>query len=315
VPGAIDLAAEALTQGVVATFVVELVIRLVPVEAPGARFHYRLAALAAPLAASAGFALAAPFRGDSWFMDTSVFSSVRWQAFRLGPIGARDAALAAGLAAGAVLLARDIARLLRHFRDERRHEAAPARLDPPAAARAIVEELSDRLGIRPPALLVVARDAHDLHCRGWRRPLVVVSAATLDALEADELRAALAHELAHIGHRDVLRAWLLLALRALQVFNPLAQVVGRRAAHELEWRADDRAAAVTGAPLALARGLIRAARGRRDDFLGISGRGRFRALEERCRRLLSAPPPPDAACRAEVALLWGGLLALLFFVR
>jgi Zn-dependent protease with chaperone function len=315
VPGAIDLAAEALAHGVVATFVVELVIRLVPVEAPAARFHYRLAALAAPLVAPVGFALAAPFRGAPWFMDATLFSSVRWQAFRLGPIGVRDAALAAGLAAGAVLLGRDLVRLLRHVRDERRHEAAAARLDPPPTARAIVEELSDTLGIRTPALLVVDHDAHDLHCRGWRRPLVVVSKTTLGALEADELRAALAHELAHIAHRDVLRAWVLLALRALQVFNPLAQAVGRRAAHELEWRADDRAAALTGAPLALARGLIRAARGRRDDFLGISGRGRFRALEVRCRRLLSTSPAPDAACRAEASLLWGGLLALLFFVR
>lgn len=314
-PGAIDLAAEALTQGIVATFVVELVIRLVPVEAPAARFHYRLAALAAPLVASAGFALAAPFRSAPWFMDATVFSSVRWQALRLGPIGVRDAALAAGLAAGTVLLARDLVGLLRHVRNERSPEAAPARPDPPPVARAIVEELSDRLGIRPPTLLVVDRDAHDLHCRGWRRPLVVVSTTTLAALEADELRAALAHELAHIGHRDLLRAWLLLALRALQLFNPLAQAVGRRAAHELEWRADDRAAAVTGAPLALARGLIRAARGRRDDFLGISGRGRFHALEERCRRLLSTLPAPDSACRAEVSLLWGGLLVLLFFVR
>lgn len=314
-PGAIDFAAEVLTQGGVATVVVELAIRLVPVEAPAARFHYRLAALAAPIVAAAGFALAAPFRADPWFADVAVFSSVRWQAFRVGPVGVRDAALAAGLAAGAALLVRDLARLVRHVRHERRHERPSDRLDPPPAVRALLGELSETLGIRPPALLVLDREAHDLHCRGWRRPVVVASAATLRALEPDELRAALAHELAHIAHRDVLRAWLLFTLRALQVFNPLAQAVGRRAAHELEWRADDRAAAVTGAPLALARGLVRAARGRRDDFLGISGRGRFRALEERCRRLLSASPASDARCRAEVALLWSGLLALLFFVR
>ena len=314
-PGASDLVAEVLTHGIVATLVVELAIRFVPVEAPAARFHYRLAALAAPVVATAGFALAAPFRSDSWFADAAVFSSARWQVFRLGPIGARDAALAAGFAAGAALLARDLVRLLRHLRHDRRHEAAAGRLDPPPAARAVIEELSGTLGIRPPALVVLDRDAHDLHCRGWRRPAVVVSATTLRALEPDELRAALAHELAHLSHGDVGRAWLLFALRALQVFNPLAQAVGRRVAHELEWRADDRAAAVTGTPLALARGLIRAARGWRDDFLGISGRGRFRALETRVRRLLAAPSAPDAGCRAEVSLLWIGLLVLLFFVR
>jgi Zn-dependent protease with chaperone function len=142
-----------------------------------------------------------------------------------------------------------------------------------------------------------------------------MSTGTLNAITDDELRTALAHELAHISHRDVSRNWFLLGLRAIQWFNPFAQAVGRRTAQELEWRADDRASALTDAPLALAHALVRCARRRGDQFLGLSGRGRLRMLEERCRRLMRRPEPPDAPWRLDLVLLWAGLATLLVFVQ
>jgi Zn-dependent protease with chaperone function len=179
----------------------------------------------------------------------------------------------------------------------------------------MVGHLAADAAIAPPALDLLATPAHTLHCRGWRRPRILVSASTLADLSGDELRAALAHEVAHIAHRDVPRAWLLLLLRALQWFNPVAQAVGRRIAQELEWHADDRARAITAAPLALAHALVRCARHRVDRFLGLSGHGRLRALEERCRRLMAPAPPLETAPRAHVLVLWLGLTTLLVLVR
>ena len=58
-------------------------------------------------------------------------------------------------------------------------------------------------------------------------------------LRPEGLRAALAHELSHVRHGDPLRDVVLAALRTLQWFNPVAQVVARRITQETEWRADD----------------------------------------------------------------------------
>jgi hypothetical protein len=101
-----------------------------------------------------------------------------------------------------------------------------------------------------------------------------------------------------VAQRDVIWGWIVLLLRATQWFNPLAQAVGRHAIRDIEWRADDRAVAATGAPLALASALLEYARRSGDRFLGLPGRGRLRAIEQRCRRLASSVSSPGsgAAC-------------------
>ena len=84
----------------------------------------------------------------------------------------------------------------------------------------------------------------------------------------------------------------------------------------LQARADDRAAHLTGAGLALARAIVVSAREHGDRFLGISGRGRLRSIEERCQRLMEpGPTERDAGRAGDIAALWAGLSMLLVFVQ
>jgi Zn-dependent protease with chaperone function len=158
-----------------------------------------------------------------------------------------------------------------------------------------------------------------LHYHGVSSPTIVAARGIADRLPADQLRAAIAHELAHVRRRDVVHGWILLALRLGQWFNPVAQVVGRRAVQEMEWEADRVAAQVTGEPLAIARALVSTARARDTEFLGLLGRSRISAVEERCQRLLALDPEAPTASRTswtpELALTALGLGVLLFFVR
>jgi Zn-dependent protease with chaperone function len=315
VGGATDLFAELLVHGLLATLIVESLVHWLPLHSPAARFPYRVSALLAPPLFTGLFAVAAPFRQEDWFQDLSLFVSARWDLIRIGPLDARSAALAAAAAAGALLLARDLLHAVRDAVRERRERASIPLAEPPEAVAVALESLSRGLGLATPAMDVLTSRHHTLHCRGWRTPRIVVSSGTLDALSEEELRAALAHELAHVAHGDVPRGWALLALRGLQWFNPLAQAMGRRAAQELEWRADDQAARATGGALPLARALLRCARHRGDQFLGLSGQGRFRTLEERCRRLMQGVAAPDGGSAREIAVLWTGLALLLVFVQ
>jgi Zn-dependent protease with chaperone function len=310
-----DLLAELLLHGLIAVFVVEGLLHWLPVETPEARLPYRLTALVAPIVFLVAFEILAPFRREEWFRDVSVFVSARWTHLPVGGTNVRTLALLPFALGGATLLLRDLAHAAQDAWQFRVAKATRAQVEPPARVTAPVRELATVLGLPEPVVEVIASPAHTLHCRGWRQARLVISSGTLSTLTDDELRAALAHELGHVRHRDVLRGWLLLGLRSLQWFNPFAQAVGRRAAQEMEWRADDQAASLTGMPLALAHALVRCARRRGDRFLGLSGQGRLRTLEERCRRLMRETPVTGQRCVLEIALLWIGLAGLLVLVQ
>jgi Zn-dependent protease with chaperone function len=302
-----------LVHGVVAALVVESVIQWQPIAAPRTRLAYRVTALLAPIL----LALVLPLLpSGSWWREAVLFDSRRWAQLHVAGIDVRAWGVGAAAIAGAALLIRDVIHAVSEAWRTADREASWPRLAAPSALLDEVASLSRRLGIAVPSLDVLVTPAHVLHCRGSRRPRIVISTGVLDTLPAPGLRAALAHELAHIAHRDVRRSWLLLLLRAMQWFNPLAQAVGRRAAQELEWRADDRAAHLTGAGLALARAIVVSAREHGDRFLGISGRGRLRSIEERCQRLMEPGPTDRDAWRAgDIAALWAGLSMLLVFVQ
>lgn len=70
---------------------------------------------------------------------------------------------------------------------------------------ALLEELARRVGIGPPELRVAHRGGVGAFTTGrlGGRPVVVVSAGLLARSDISELEAVLAHELAHVVHRDV----------------------------------------------------------------------------------------------------------------
>lgn len=115
--------------------------------------------------------------------------------------------------------------------------------------------------------------------RGGR---ILVSPELLRALDDDELRGILAHELAHLEARDVHVAFIAGFLRDLVAWNPIAHLSFRRLIADREVEADRRAAALTGNPLAVASGLVRLCemqRGRRfrKHALGVAfGGGRVK---------------------------------------
>ena len=318
---ATDLAAEVLAHGIVAAAAVQLLIRRLPVAAPALRLRYRLLALALPLLLAPAFLVLAPFRRDDWFTDLALFDSARWQRIEVAGLGLRDAGLALVAVLGLVLLLPDVVRLFVHWRRDLRAIRHHVPGDDPAAIRLRdeVAAIARQMEVRPPRLMVFDTPAAVLHCRGALRPTIVAARGIVERLEPDQLQAAIAHELAHMQRRDVWHSWALLALRAAQWFNPVAQVLGRRAVQETEWEADRVAAAVTGRPLSIARALVTSVRGRDTEFLGLLGRSRISAVEARCRRLVTMhrgadhPSPPHAWREPAVAAV--GLAVLLFFVR
>ena len=308
---------EVVLQSLVAALVVEALLRLWEVRSPHLRLTCRLAAFAGPLLLLPFFELLAPFRHADWFADGPALIATRHlAAFSLGGVGVDRLWPWPVWALGVLLLSRDLWPLL---------ALSPRR--PPSAAvdtskvEALVEKLAATAGVAPPRVVVVDAPGPVLLCVGVWRARLLVSAGLFELLDEGELRVAVAHELAHVRRHDVLASWVMLGLRVVQAFNPVAQVLGRSLAWETELRADADAVRWTGRPATLASALLKVFGRPGPTVLGGLGlsarlqRARAFAIETRCRLLLAPPEDPETE---PGPLLLGaaarGLATLLFFV-
>jgi len=311
---------QSLLHAAVAAGIIEVLIRQWRLARPAERLAFRLLALALPVVLPPLFHLIWPWRLETVFAETrAVFASTHWAGVQIGGLSAGALVVAGCAALGVSLCLRDLVPLARRPPGD----AATVRA-PDLVAR--VERLSARLGLRrPPVVVGLPHDRPVLFARGVRHPGLVVSRGVIARLDDEGLDAVLAHELAHLRHGDLWLGWMVMAVRLAQAFNPVVQVVGRAVVQELERRADDAAAMVTGRPGALADGMARlvaarvatggAAAAVDDPFAALARQGRLASLEARRRRLTGAWPPPAARWPAlRLSATAAAIATLLFFV-
>jgi Zn-dependent protease with chaperone function len=319
-------AGQAILHALVAAVVVETLLRLWRLTAPDERLALRLLVLACPLILTPAFAVIAPLRqGDAFRSGWALLAGDHWNQLRIAGHGCWDVTVAILAGAGLVLCLRDVVGFLVDRLRSESHPALPHADDEHVRLTALVRQVADAAGLPAPAVSLLRTATPVLLCAGVLRPQLILSTGTLRRLDADELRASLTHEMAHIAHRDTLLGWTLMGLRVAQLFNPVSQVVGRQAVQEVERRADAWAAA-TEQREALARALLKlSAKADGPSAPGapeglnlprrVAARAAQAELADRCDRLYELPtesPPGHAPAR--VAMVAVGLTALLFFV-
>jgi len=313
----VDFAAQSMMHGLVAALAVEALLRVWRARAPDDRLVLRSLGLWQPLVVTPAIVILAPQRaGDEFHERWALFASRHWGEIQVAGASLVELGLLLGAALGVALFLMDLVPLL----SGRRRPLPPA-APAPAELRAA---LADAGGEGRAALHFLEARACALFCAGALRPVLVVSRGALELLDPEELRAALAHELAHVARRDPAVSWLLMGARAVLFFNPVAQVVARALARDAEWRADGHA----GDRLALASALVKLHRAgqvrppparRTLPFAAALAeplrRVRSHDVEARCRRLLEPAAPPRLAFPAlRVALASASLGALAFLV-
>ncbi|WP_406700749.1 M56 family metallopeptidase [Singulisphaera sp. Ch08] len=174
----------------------------------------------------------------------------------------------------------------------------------------LVERLRREIGIRC-HIQVVSCEAKLGPCvLGLVWPTIVLPLAFMTGLQADELRAILAHELEHIRRRDYLWNLVQLLVESLLFFNPVVWWLGRQVRIEREACCDAAAVALTGRPLDYSRALAGWAERSSTAAphavaVAWGGPRHLSPLRERILRILR----PGERPRARIS--WGGLLVLL----
>ncbi|HEU0107643.1 MAG TPA: M56 family metallopeptidase, partial [Vicinamibacteria bacterium] len=144
---------------------------------------------------------------------------------------------------------------------------------------------------------------------GWLRPAILLPAATMAGLTAEQLEAILAHELAHVRRYDYLASLLQSAVETILFYHPAVWWVSHRMRVERELCCDDEAVAACGNPIEYARALAGLEALRPAPRLAPAATGG--PLFERVARLVAAPSAHGLrASRGATALLGCAVLAL-----
>lgn len=165
---------------------------------------------------------------------------------------------------------------------------------PDGPARRALDELTAAAGMDRPVRLG--------HCPRLSGPAalpgreIVVPERVAGDLDADELRAVLAHELAHVARGDATALLLIEGVRRLLFFQPLVHLAAGRAGEAAEACSDEWVRRLGLGP-SLAGGLLTVARRMRRERgrLLVAGLSRGKGLGDRVRRLLE---PAEASDRS-----------------
>jgi Zn-dependent protease with chaperone function len=317
-----DLLAQGIFHSLVAALFIEALVRSWAVNHPAQRVALRLVALVYPLFIFPALVLLFPHRGDEAFRDAALLSGRRWSDVPFLGLDLHRVFVVSLTASGLLLLLIDVVSLLRTLR---RGRPPPARLDGPRAAALDAALAPLSLGGARPPVVYLDRAGPSIFCAGVRRPAIYLTRGAIDLLDAGELRAALAHELAHLSRRDPERSWVMLGLRCAMGWNPTFQVLARTLARDAERLADERGVELGGDRLALASALLKLHRatggmdGRRTLFFGgaLAGtlrRARSHDLERRVRELIEPAPALLPLPWLRLGLAATSMTGLLYFV-
>ncbi|HET7436155.1 MAG TPA: M56 family metallopeptidase [Thermoanaerobaculia bacterium] len=164
-----------------------------------------------------------------------------------------------------------------------RRDAVPAS----AAWQQTARRLSHSIGLTRAVRLLESAAVEVPSVIGSLRPVILIPAATLTGLTAEQLEMVLAHELAHIRRHDFFVNLLQALVETLMFYHPAVWWISHCVRVEREHCCDDLALAVCGNPLQYARALTRLEE-LRADALPIAVAANGGSLLERIRRIAGA---------------------------
>lgn len=242
---------QAFFHSLVASAIVEIAMKNWKIGSPSVRQKFLLVAIVFPIFSFPLYQLANPARGTVYFRMGALFDSGRWlnlDVLGVVPLGAGLILMFALTAL--VFFFQELFPILRHAFAARKSDFGAGGIregnDP-----AIVEALESLPEEKPPILVLEEEDCVIFSTTG-KKAAVYVSSGLLEVLTVEQLRAALAHEIAHVvrSRRPFLVTVFL--LRILMFFNPVVLLEFRRSVQEDEKICDEMAVSYTRKPLVLA---------------------------------------------------------------
>jgi uncharacterized protein (TIGR03435 family) len=166
------------------------------------------------------------------------------------------------------------------------------------------------LDLRIPLPAVIAQHATEPGVVGFLRPVLVLPPRLIEALNAQQLGAVLAHEMCHVRRRDNLFAAIHMLVEAIFWFNPLVWWIGSRLLEERERACDEEVLRTGCEPADYVEGILQVCRLYKESPLpcvsGVTGAD----VKKRLHTILSGSIARDWTAKQKVALATAGLAVL-----
>lgn len=309
--------------------IVEVIMKSGRVREPLTQVKFRLLSLGLPVLYLPVLYFLFPARaGTSFHQNIALFDSNQW--FGLSPGGFALWYLAAAAVVLTVFffLSSELIPVV-SFRLARRLSLPVMVKGQFLEVDSLLASLSRKSRVPEPEVLVSAEMVPSVYTLGRRA--LVLSLLAIRLLDAEELEAVMAHEIAHFTRRVLVISWVGLVLRCLMFYNPVALLVYHRINSDTEKLCDDLAISFSGKRLALASGLLKILRrttveaaaaqpagGKRwlpFKVKSLEDQAHLAMVKERAERLLHGDKVNVVLYRNQrIAVTAGLLMLLLFFV-
>lgn len=245
--------AQSFIHALIATIITGAAIEAWKIESPNVRQRFRLSVILIAIFSFPAYQFINSERSTLFFRANALFDSNRWldiQLLNVIPLHLFVVVIFA--VTTLIFIFQEMLPILRHF--------IVSTVEPQIAVIKPGEESPVRRALRPlsrilPEVFIVHDDESVLFSTTFKNPAIYISVGLAKRLTAEQLQAAVAHEIAHIkrSKRPILLAGFI--LRMLMFFNPVVLVEFRRAIRNEEKICDDIAAGITGKPGILADAL------------------------------------------------------------
>src|SRR5262245_43547597 len=177
----------------------------------------------------------------------------------------------------------------------------------PPRIEAVFRSLQRQLGFARQVKLMVSDRIGSPLVAGWLCPIVLLPVTAITGLNEDQLRAVLAHELAHIRRHDFLVNVMQRCIESILFYHPAVWWLSARIRAEREHCCDDLAVRVCGDPFIYAQALVELERVRTAiPHLAVAAAGK--GLTRRVLRLLHRES--GSSDWRETVLVWAFLLTV-----
>lgn len=244
--------AQSFCHAVIAGFVTDRAMKSWQVRDPLLRQRFRLAVILIAVVSFPLYQLAAPGRSSPQFRLAALFDANRWLVLEIGGIFPAGLLFLALMAATAfIFLFQEMMPVIGHTLASRGSDRQGDVREP----NAFLVRAAAALSLAPPRVCVVDDEDPLLFSTTGRDACITISTGLERQLSSAQLRAAVAHELAHIARNR--RPFLIAVffLRILMFFNPVVLVKFRGVVRDEEKICDEMAVSLTGDREALASAL------------------------------------------------------------
>ena len=237
----------------IAILVIERAMQIWQIENPLTQFRYRIMTLVLPVCMLPLYHLINLGRSSFAFrQETAIFSMNKWLSLEIWdviPLTSVFMLLLAGTSV--VFFLQEVVPIMRDV-FARKGDDLYASLSPDPWIEDLTKQMSEELGIGPPPVTLLEDSNPFIFTSGSKNHRLILTSGLIEALDREQLKSALAHELAHIARLSNATKWMIFVIRVLMFFNPIVLIVFRRIVQDDEHVCDDITVSITKSPQALA---------------------------------------------------------------